>query len=486
MQGAENKDGYLGFLFGEQGLAVWTMCLGVGLHSFNWQIVSTTAPTIVHDLGNARLISWITLIYLATSVVFGFYAVYVKRQIGARTAMILFAIIFAIGSFIVSAAPTMAMVLLGRALQGVGEGLLLALSYGVAQDLFSSKATPKLFGLFAFVYAISAAFGPVFAGFITEILSWRVAFAANIAFAIIYIMIAWRSIPDRNYSNNGKETSVPFLRLALIGVAIMLVGIADSVNSALMALLFIMVAVLMFFICLKVDIKQNIKMFPSQMFSLKSTVGIGFWVVFFLPFSLSGIYVFIPLYTQSYYGVSIIIAGYLSTIIAFSWSMSAILTGGFKTEKLQSVFILTGTSGQFVGCMLFASGYYFDILWLILVGLFIIGSSLGTCWAFVTQKIVTSTNKGEEDLAASQVPVVQTIATAVGAGIVGTLASFGGLSEEITSPILLKAALLPVFAAGVGASLIGALFGLWFVLRKKQATAPDLPEAPNLEKVEPS
>ncbi|TXH60064.1 MAG: MFS transporter, partial [Thiothrix sp.] len=136
----EKKEGYLDFLFGKQGLAVWTLCLGVGLHAMNWHMVSTIAPTMVNELGNVKLISWITLIYLATSVVFGAYAGYIKRQIGAKTAMLLFAMIFALGSLLVSIAPNMETVLLGRALQGMGEGLILSLSYGVAQDLFSSKA----------------------------------------------------------------------------------------------------------------------------------------------------------------------------------------------------------------------------------------------------------------------------------------------------------------------------------------------------------
>ncbi|MFA0924626.1 MFS transporter [Xanthomonas fragariae] len=469
MQSAEANDDYLNFLFGKQSLAVWTMCLGVGLHSVNWNIVSTTAPTMVNDLGNARLISWITLIYLATSVVFGAYAAYVKRQIGARTAMILFAVVFGIGSFIVSAAPTMQVVLLGRAFQGIGEGLILALSYGVAQDVFSSKATPKLFGLFAFVYAFSAALGPVFAGFVTEISSWRVAFTANILFALIYIVMAWRSIPNKTFAKGDYEMSVPFLRLGLIGGAIMLVGFTDSVISALTAVLFIALAAVLFYACLRIDSKQSIRVFPAQIFTLTSTVGVGFWVVFLLPISLAGIYVFIPLYTQTYFGVSIIIAGYFSTIIAFSWSFGAIVTGSFKSGNWQSTFILMGTVGQFIGAMLFFTGYYFDVLWLILLGLFITGASLGTCWAFVTQRIVTATSEGDEDLAASQVPVVQTIATAVGAGIVGTLASFNGLTEKIPSATTLKAALLPVFSIGVLASAIGALFGLWLVFRKKEA-----------------
>ncbi|MFZ1343936.1 MFS transporter [Thiothrix eikelboomii] len=466
MQAIEKKDSYVNFLFGKQGLAVWTLCLGVGLHAVNWHMVSTIAPTLVNELGNVKLINWITLIYLATSVVFGAYAGYIKRQMGARTAMFLFVIIFATGSFLVSVAPNMQTVLLGRALQGIGEGLILSLSYGVAQDLFSSKATPKLFGLFAFVYAFSAAVGPVFSGTLTELFSWRIAFSANVVFALLYIIMVLHSIPNKQFSHDTTETKAPFLRLTLIGVAIILIGLTSSMRSVLIACLLIICAFILFFLCFKIDQKQENKLFPSQIFGLTSTVGIGFWLIFLLPLPMASVHIFIPLYTQVFYGISITMAGYISTLITFSWSFSAILTGPVTAERIKSFFIFLGTLGQFLGFTLFFTGYYFDWLWAIIMGLFIIGSALGACWAFITQKIVNSANQEEQDLAAAQVPVIQTIANAVGAGFVGTLASFNGLSEELSSPIMLKSALLPAFSASVGVSLIAAIFGLWFLWRK--------------------
>lgn len=412
MQTIETQDGYLNFLFGKQGLAVWTLCLGVGLHALNWHMVSTIAPTMVSELGNVKLISWITLIYLATSVVFGSYAGYIKRQVGARTAMLLFAVIF------------------------------------------------------AFVYAFSAALGPLLSGTLTELLSWRVAFSANIVFTILYIIMVLYSIPNKKFSNNKTETKIPFFRLALIGTAIILIGLTSSVKSALIACLLIICSFILFFLCFRIDHKQANKIFPSKIFWLTSTVGIGFWIIFLLPLPMASAHIFIPLYTQVFYGLSITIAGYISTIITFSWSFSAIMTGAFTAEKIKSFFIFLGVFGQFLGFTLFFSGYYFDWLWAIVMGLFIIGSVLGACWAFIIQQIVNSTNEGEEDLAASQVPVIQTIANAVGAGLVGALANFNGLSDEITSPNVLKAALFPVFSASVMVSLIGAIFGLWFLLRK--------------------
>lgn len=421
---------------------------------------------MLNELGNVKLISWITLIYLTTSVVFGSYAGYIKRQIGAKIPLFLFAIIFASGSLMVAVAPNMETVLLGRALQGIGEGLILALSYSVAQDLFSSEATPKLFGLFAFVYAFSAAVGPVLAGAFTELFSWRIVFFANIVFAILYSVMLLYAIPNKPFSNNEPKTKTPLLRLALIGAAIILIGLTSNINSVLLAGLLLSCAFILFFLCFTLDHKQANKLFPAQIFWLSSTLGIGFWLIFLLPLPMVSAHIFITLYTQVFYGVSITVAGYISTIITFAWSFSAIMVGNFTAEKTKSFLIFLGTLSQFLGFALFFVGYYFDWLWAIVIGLFIIGCSLGACWAFITQKIVKSTQDGEKDLAASQVPVIQTIANAVGAGLVGTLASFNGLSEEITSPSVLKSTLLPVFSASVVVSLIATMFGVWFLLRK--------------------
>lgn len=137
MQAIEKKDSYVNFLFGKQGLAVWTLCLGVGLHAVNWHMVSTIAPTLVNELGNVKLINWITLIYLATSVVFGAYAGYIKRQMGARTAMFLFVIIFATGSFSCISCPEYANSSSGACLAGDWRRLdIVALLWRGSRSIF--------------------------------------------------------------------------------------------------------------------------------------------------------------------------------------------------------------------------------------------------------------------------------------------------------------------------------------------------------------
>ncbi len=464
-------DTYPQLLFGVQGTAVWALCLGVGLHALNWYIVSTTAPTMVADLGQVHLIAWISLIYLTASVISGVCAGQIKRRLGARAAMVVFASVFAAGSLIVALAPTMGTVLLGRAVQGAGEGVVLALAYAAVTDLFSNRATPKLFGLFAVVYAVSAAVGPLLAGLITEALSWRVAYAVNLLLVGTYIALVLRAVPQQRPQFDPAKGQVPALRLALIGSALVMLGLTALLESVVLVVGLIALAGGLLALCLQKDRAAATRLFPRGAFGFISRIGRGFWVLFTLPCALAGISVFLPLYSQYVFGLSITAAGYMAILITVAWSASALGVGAVRSTGREPGFILLGAVGQFLGAALVLVGVGLGTVWGLIGGLVLIGGGLGTCWAFVTQQIIALTPARDQDLAAAQVPVVQTIAAAVGAGLVGAVASLNGLTAQIPAAGVLQTALLPVFSLGLVLALIGLVFALGFVRPERQDSA---------------
>ena len=54
---AQTKIGWRDLLLGPKKAAVWTICLGVALHAFNWFVVNTITPSAVLELGGAELLS---------------------------------------------------------------------------------------------------------------------------------------------------------------------------------------------------------------------------------------------------------------------------------------------------------------------------------------------------------------------------------------------------------------------------------------------
>ena len=105
-------------LLGPKRAAVWTICLGVSLHAFNWFVVTTITPSAVLDLGGAELLSWVTAFFLVFSIVGSSGAAFLKAKLGLRSVLIGASLAAAFGSLVIAAAPNMQVLLAGRIVQG--------------------------------------------------------------------------------------------------------------------------------------------------------------------------------------------------------------------------------------------------------------------------------------------------------------------------------------------------------------------------------
>src|SRR5690606_25704055 len=105
------------------------------------------------------------------------------------------ALVFVLGSALAGAAGSMPELLFGRALQGLGEGIVAAICYALIPELFPSLLVPKVFGAEAVVWALAAFLGPVLSGFLTEAISWRAAFLVNLPFGAIFITLVLLVVP---------------------------------------------------------------------------------------------------------------------------------------------------------------------------------------------------------------------------------------------------------------------------------------------------
>lgn len=88
-------------------------------------------------------------------------------------------VLFLIGSLICALAQNMAMIIVGRAIQGVGGGGIIILCNISVSDLFSMRDRPMYYGLFGAVWAIAGALGPIVGGAFTTDVTWRWCFWLN-------------------------------------------------------------------------------------------------------------------------------------------------------------------------------------------------------------------------------------------------------------------------------------------------------------------
>lgn len=422
-----------------------TLCLGEGIYALNSFLISTSLPSAVIELGGVALISWAFTVYLVAAIVGGAAAGFLKPRLGARVILIGPAIIFLIGTLLASFASSMIVVLIGRTLQGLGEGIIAAACYALVAELLPSRLVPKFFGLLAVTWAGCAFGGPLLAGFVTEMWSWRMAFLMNVPLILLFMGLVLGIIPPGR--SEAARGALPIGRLSGIAIGIMLVAIAGLRQHLwqTMGLVGLAIAILASIVVL--DRRSRNRLFPSDAFSLASTVGAGLWVALLMPVAQASTSVYLPLTLQQLWKYSPSEAGFVSALMALSWSAVAFAVSSVSRAPWPARLIRLGPLLLVVGL----GSAALSILWerpSILIGAQIaIGCGFGINWAFLSQAIMKAARPGEQDLASGLVPTTQSAGYAIGAAAAGLIAQASGFDGDLASGTLAPA-MIVVFTTG--------------------------------------
>jgi MFS family permease len=154
--------------------------LAMFLGALDQTIVATALPTIGRHFGELEQLSWVVTAYLLTGTAVTPLYGKLSDIYGRRLVMLTAITIFVAGSIACAMAPSMLALVLGRALQGLGGGGLMALSQTIIADIVSPKERGKYQGYIGAVFATSSVGGPVLGGFLTEHLDWSLIFWINL------------------------------------------------------------------------------------------------------------------------------------------------------------------------------------------------------------------------------------------------------------------------------------------------------------------
>jgi EmrB/QacA subfamily drug resistance transporter len=173
---------------------IFGIMLAMFLGALDQTIVATALPTIGVHFGNLAELSWVVTAYLLTGT--AVTPLYGKlSDIHGRRVMMMTAIgLFVAGSVACALAPSMTALILGRGLQGLGGGGLMALSQTIIADVISPRERGRYQGYIGAVFACSSVGGPVLGGFLTEKLDWSLIFWINLPLGLAALAMTWRTL----------------------------------------------------------------------------------------------------------------------------------------------------------------------------------------------------------------------------------------------------------------------------------------------------
>ena len=199
------------------------IALGVAMIIVDATIVNVAVPVIIRDLhisevGAEWLNSMYSLVFAALLITFG----HAGDRWGRRRMFLLGTAVFVVASLVSATAVNGAVLIAGRALQGIGGAMILPATLATVNVLFTGKERPVAFAIWGSTIGVFGALGPLLGGLLTTDVSWRWAFLVNVFVgAVIVVGLVW-FVP---------ETSTPTARrgIDLAGNALVMVGFAGVV-----------------------------------------------------------------------------------------------------------------------------------------------------------------------------------------------------------------------------------------------------------------
>ncbi len=435
---------------------VAVVCLGVWLHAADTLVTTTVMPSAIAEIGGLPFVYWTIALYELGSIVAGAVTGLAAVRFGLRDSMCGAALVYALGCAASALAPSMAVMLVARLVQGLGGGAMLALSYVGVSLLFPEQLWPRVLALVAGVWGVSSLVGPLVGGALASAGLWRGAFWAFAAQALALVALTPVLIA-RAATAAGESGAIPgrqILALTVGVLAISAAGVQENV-AATVGLIVLGLVALRLVLYLEGTTRQ--RLFPPTPFSFAVTWGPGFVMVAALATATVSFTVYGPLLLAKLFAVVPFTAGFMVAIESVAWTLAAIAFAG-ASEQSETTLIRVGA--VLIAAAVAGLGVTMPHgpVWALVPWLTLQGAGFGMCWAFLLRRIVAGVPAGERERASSAMPTLQMIGYAVGSAATGIVANALGLIEgaplEVVRTVAfwVFAAFLPLAALGVVAA----------------------------------
>ncbi|MFT8413631.1 MFS transporter [Oenococcus oeni] len=390
-------------------------------------IVTTALPTIISDIHGLAFQSWIMSAYLLTTTVTT--PIYGKlADVWGRKNLFLFGLImFTLGSFLSGLAPNIWLLIFTRAIQGIGAGGIMPLTYTIIADSYSFQQRARVIAFNNSAWALSALAGPLLGGFLVEYLNWHWVFFVNVPLGIIVSILIFASYKESKHPRvSVKIDWTGMLELALF-LAIFLFGVqqlsqeGDGRNLAIIA---IVISLGLVYIFVKHEKGFREALIPLKIFTNR-TFTVQVITAALLSGLLIGYQVYFPIWLQSLYRVRPVLAGLVVTSGSIMW-----LIGGFLVGSILARFVPKWISVLLISLLIFT---YTPLIfaglnlpfWYFYVVSAISGGFLGI---IITMNMILSqhlVSKNQIGTASSILTLGRTLGQTVSTGILGLLLNVG-------------------------------------------------------------
>ncbi|HWI63403.1 MAG TPA: MDR family MFS transporter [Symbiobacteriaceae bacterium] len=398
------------------------LLVGLLVAALDQTIVDTAFPRMIADLHGETIFTWVLTAYMLASTsivpVVGKLADIYGRKVFYLTGLAL----FVGGSMLCGAAQSMTQLIVFRALQGVGGGMLMPIAFTIVGDLFPGEQRAKMQGVFGAAWGLASILGPKLGGWITHNYSWRWIFYVNLPVGIL----AFTLMALYYKESKGVRRPIDWLGSFTVTTGIVLFLLAVNRGGGNWAwaswqsyLTFGLAAVLLgAFTFIETRVEEpvlDLSLFKNRTFTVMSSVG------FLMGAGMFGAIVFVPWFIQGVVGVDPNQAGTVMTPMMMTVVVFSILAGRLALKFPYRYQITAGFT-------LIALGFLTMTRWSVETGklqatlsTMIVGAGLGLMMPILTLSVQNAFPANRRGVVTSATTFFRSVGGTVGIAVFGVI-----------------------------------------------------------------
>lgn len=282
-------------------------------------VVNVALPAIADKL-DAGLAAqqWVVEAYMLTLVALLLVGGSLGDQFGRRRIFVFGLVAFAATSVLCAVAPSVEVLVAGRALQGVAGALLVPGSLALVASAFEGAARGKAVGTWTAWTGIAVVIGPAGGGALVEAISWRAIFWINVPIIVFTVALTLRAVAESRDPDAFHGADVPGILFSALGLGLPVFALIEQPDRGwgdplVWATLLAGIACLGLFLLREARARHP--MLDLALFRIRN-----FWVANLTTFAAYGGLIsalfFIPIFLQQVSGYSPVEAGLATTPVS--------------------------------------------------------------------------------------------------------------------------------------------------------------------------
>jgi DHA2 family methylenomycin A resistance protein-like MFS transporter len=443
-------------------LTLLALCLGLFVTQLDTTVVNLALPSIERSFdGDVALLQWVVDAYNLVFAAFLLTGGLLGDRFGRKRVFLVGLVIFTAGSLVCGTAPSQAILVAGRALQGLGAAIELPGTLAILTATFTDeRERARAVATWASMAGFSLAIGPTMGALMIDWFGWESIFLLNLPIGIVNFILASRTIPAMA-SNRAIGLDLPgqlsfAVALAALTFAAIESPAAGWLSGSVLAFLACALAALAVFVV--VERRSARPMMPLALFGIRE-VATAVIIAGLMTFGMYGFLFIVSLYLQSVRGASALIAGLQLLPMSLSFILVSHLAGRWQTRLGTRWLMVGGMACMGSGLLALSDATPSTGYGLLAAGFVVIGIGLGLNTAPVMGLAVGSAPRDKAGVASGLANAGRLVGATLGVAILGALLPARSATGALAAPAFLDG-MRHAFAIGGIGMLAGSAFAL--------------------------